>query len=87
MVKGVYSVYDNQAEAFLDPQLYMNDNVARRSFRLMVNNKESLMNHRPDDFTLFKIGEFSSLKGTLLCEKTPKSMGLAREYLEVKKDA
>lgn len=61
-VKGIYSIYDKKSEVYNDPFFAVNDLVAKRTFRSIVNDKNAV-NQFPDDFKMCKIGYFDSSLG------------------------
>jgi len=81
MLMKVVSVYDSKAEVYARPAFVATENAALRSWVDTVNDSSTPMNKHPDDYTLFVLGEYDDVKGVFLNEKTPKSLGLAREFL------
>ncbi len=59
----VYSVFDVKSGIFNTPFFQINDNVARRSFMDLVNDPQSLLYKHPEDFTLWRLGEFDDQLG------------------------
>lgn len=66
MIYGLYAMRDTKV-GFLAPQVDANDKSACRQFKLALATAkgESLMGFCPEDFDLYKIGEFDSEKGTV----------------------
>lgn len=60
----VFTVFDNQAEAFLLPFFAQNRAVGIRMFTDAVNNPESNFNRHPDHYQLFEIGEWDEKAAT-----------------------
>lgn len=58
----VYSIRDTRANNFGFPQVDINDDTAERNFGYAMNG-EGVMNFRPQDYDLYKIGEFDTLTG------------------------
>ena len=75
------SVYDSKAEMFNQPMFFIAKGEATRAFSDIVNTKDSPMNNHPGDYTLFEIGYFNPELGKIEPLATPKSMGLASEYM------
>lgn len=71
MELNMYSVYDRKARIYNSPYVLANDQMAIRSFRLIVNDKESMVHHYPEDFVLYRIGKFNSNTGNLDTEGGP----------------
>lgn len=82
MFKGVFSVYDAAAEAFLEPFFAPTIEFALRSFRQAVNTEGHQFNKFPEDYTLFHLGEFQSDSGHIVSNNTPHSLGVAVTMLE-----
>lgn len=75
----VFSVYDEKAEAFLQPFFTRTVGEAERMFGDAVNDQESPFCKHAADYTLFEIGEFDQALGELVpC--TPRSLGVALTY-------
>lgn len=66
MIYGLYAMRDTKV-GFLTPQIDANDKAASRQFKLALATAraESIMGFCPEDFDLYKIGEFDSEKGTV----------------------
>lgn len=60
---GVFSVYDSKAEGFLAPFYAANNGVAQRIFTNAVRSEGHDFFKFPEDYTLFRIGEFDSFNG------------------------
>lgn len=86
MQLSIYSIFDSAASAFSTPFFMQNDGLALRAFMDNVNRKdeESALTKHPDQFTLFRLGKFEDKTGKFEPEESPKSMGLAVEYIEQK---
>lgn len=56
--KLIFSVYDNAAEASLDPFFALTVAVARREFATAVQTEGTKFYSHSSDYTLFLIGEF-----------------------------
>lgn len=83
---NVYSIFDSAASAFATPFFMQNDGLAVRAFSDNINRVEekTALSEHPDQFTLFKIGEFEDKTGVLEKYDTPRSLGLAVEFVEQK---
>lgn len=82
----IYSVYDQAAGAFITPFFQQNDGLAIRAFQGLVNSDDkNNVSQYPDQFTLFKIGEFDDLEGNII-GTDPISLGLALTY-KIAKDS
>ena len=80
MKLGIYSVHDRAAEAYTTPFFLPNDDMAMRSFGACVNQPDHHFKASPADFTLFKVGVFDSLEGSIEHE-APVSLGNGVSFL------
>ena len=65
MTYGVYSIFDSASEVFTAPTIDISDASAVRSFQQAIANSGSIMNFKPDDFSLYQIGNFDVETGFL----------------------
>jgi hypothetical protein len=82
MMLEIYSVYDNKAQAFLQPFFQANNAVAVRSVTQAVNDKTTDFHRWPSDFGLFHIGRFSDSIGTIEGFEVPENLGLLSNFLQ-----
>lgn len=66
MTYGVYSIYDSAAGVFTSPTIDISDASAVRNFQQALVNCGSIMNFKPDDFSLYQIGSFEVESGVLV---------------------
>lgn len=71
MVNLLYAVQDSVAQVFNTPYGAANDEHAMRIFGGAVTNNQSHINKNPEDFRLYKVGEFDDSKGILTAYATP----------------
>ena len=83
----IYAIFDNKAEAYMEPFFAMTPGLALRAFADNTNNPQSIFNKHPEDFSLFEIGEFDDQKGEVIPHKTANNLGLAIQYMETKLEA
>lgn len=77
-----FSVRDVKAEHFNRPMFVNAVGEAMRGFQMECQDPESMLHRFPDDFTLFKVGEFDQVTGYLeACD--PVALCSAREYVKV----
>ena len=81
MIHKIYSVYDDAAKAFLQPFFAVTDGLAIRSFTEAVNDPNTSLSKYPSQFTLFQIGEYEDSDARISIPSTPRSMGLAVEFV------
>ena len=79
----VFTVYDSKAEMYLAPFTVAARGQAVREFESACNDPKTMMCKHPSDFTLFEIGEFDDLKGTLKPYEAKVSIGTAIEFKKV----
>lgn len=65
MKYGVYAIYDSAAHVFSAPTIDISDASAVRGFQQAIANSGSLMNFKPDDFSLYQVGTFDVETGEL----------------------
>lgn len=67
-MKGVIYCYRDVENGFTTLYVDTNDNSAMRGFAYAVN-REGLMNFRPNDYALYRLGMFDSDTGEITVEK------------------
>lgn len=82
MQKYLFSVYDVKANAFSNPFVAVNSNVALRSFATAANDANSEICQYPTDFILYQIGSFDDLSGILTPETERIHLGIASQFKE-----
>lgn len=81
----LFSIYDNEAKAYLRPFWSDYKVNAQRSFRGLVNQKDdrdNMVANHPDQFTLFEMGVFNVRTGDFVPNIPPNSLGNGLEYKE-----
>lgn len=69
MILKAFSVRD-VLTGFTTPDFKINEQVALRDFDYIVNNQTGLLNAKPEDYSLFLVGEFNTDTGEFIpCEK------------------
>jgi hypothetical protein len=82
MKLNVYSIFDSAAKAYTNPFFMHNDGLAIRAFSDNVNSEqENNISKHPDQFTLFRIGEFDDSSGEIKTDIV-KSLGTGLQYQE-----
>lgn len=76
----VYTVRDSKAEAYALPFYAHTDGLALRMFETTVNSPDHPIGGHPEDYTLFKLGEFDTDRGIFSCHE-PIAMGNGIEFL------
>lgn len=55
---NIYSVFDVKSQLYGTPFFMLRDEIAQRAFADLVNDKSTMVSRHPEDFLLYKIGEF-----------------------------
>jgi len=66
-----YSILDTKSKVYNQPHFLINDAVAIRQFQMVVNDKESIISKYPEDFRLYRVGEFNLTNGKITPEVNP----------------
>lgn len=80
----VFAVLDMKMKCFMQPFTSMNGGVASRMFQDSITG-DSVIGKHPEDFALYELGEFDEQTGFLQSHVTPVSLGLAVQFMEVKR--
>lgn len=83
----VYSILDLKAGAFCTPFFLTNDNLARRAFGDAVLDSSTGVNKHPEDYNLYRIGEFDDNSGELIKIKCPEFLAKAVDFIATKEVA
>lgn len=81
IIQRMYTIRDNKAECYLSPFFFQRDGEAIRAFDDVVNKSGSQINAHPEDFSLFKVGEFDQDTGSVT-PIAPISLGCALDFLK-----
>lgn len=71
MIKYAVAIRDSRAEVFSDPLFFPARGAAVRAFADVVNDEKSEYAKHPEDYTLFYLGQYDDVAGTLI----PNPMG------------
>lgn len=77
----IYSIFDQAVRSYNQPFFMPADGAAIRLFQNQIGNKDSLLSQHPDQFTLFKIGEFDDKDGSF-STFPPTSLGNGKQYAD-----
>lgn len=80
MIHKMYTVFDTKAEIYLPPIYYKATGEALRAFSDTVNSSDHAFHKHPEDYCLFEIGTYDDQNAGIETI-TPKSLGLAIEYI------
>lgn len=78
----IYAVFDNKAEAFMQPFFADTAGIATRNFQTNVNSPDTILNKYPNDFVLYEIGIFDDAKGQVIPHEHNVNLGMAIDYLK-----
>lgn len=65
MKLNAYTIYDVASGAYMRPFFSQADGMAVRGFKDIANDPEHEVGKHPEDYTLFRIGDFNERTGTL----------------------
>lgn len=65
MIHKMFSVYDEKAKAYLPPFFLHTVGMAHRAFADAVNDPSHMFAKHPEDFYLFRVGEFNDESGVV----------------------
>ena len=82
MTKLMYVTYDSKAQTYTTPFYALNQGSALRSFIDIAHDTKHPIGQHPEDYTLFCIGEYDELKGTVKMFEAKKSLGVAQEFIK-----
>lgn len=85
MKQPIYAVRDRHV-GFMRPTIDINDQTATRNFKYAVNNPGSDVGFNPQDYSLYRIGEYESDTGMITPLDVPQLVCEAVSLLEVKTD-
>lgn len=71
MKTGAFSIYDAKAEYYSPPFFYKTNGMAIRAFTELVNDQNSSVSKHPDDYRMFRVGDFDDDTAQLTSEKAP----------------
>ncbi|PWN77291.1 hypothetical protein CV717_28670 [Bacillus cereus] len=74
MKLSVYTIFDEKAMVYNKPFFLLNDDVCHRTMLDLVNNPETDIAKHPEDFILFKIGEYDDGTGVITNIPNAKTM-------------
>lgn len=66
MKYGLYCMRDEIAQTFGTVVQDINDDCARRNFRFGLENSKDVRNFSPEDFSLYKVGEYDDTTGEVI---------------------
>lgn len=76
----IFCVFDSVAGAYLQPFFMQSKGEALRGWIDVVNDPKTSFNKHPADYTLFELGEYDSLTGSIVTHEVKISLGTALEH-------
>lgn len=73
---GMYSIFDEKADAYLPPFMLPNDPMAVRTFCDCVADQTHAFGRNPADYTLFRLGTFDTTGADIHLQRTTIITGL-----------
>lgn len=77
MILNVYAIFDTAAKAFATPFFMHNDGLAIRAFSDNVNTSDTMIAKHPDQFYLYRLGQFDDQTAMFTQDEAPESLGCA----------
>lgn len=71
MKQNIYTVLDQKAGAYLAPFFMLNDGMAVRTIENCLFDKDHQFFRHPEDYLLYKIGEYDDLQGLIYGTNEP----------------
>jgi len=79
---NIYTIYDIKANAYLTPFFLPTDGMATRTFADCANDPQHQFGKHPEDYILWKIGNYDDAIGIITPLETHEALGKAVEYLD-----
>jgi len=77
---SIFSVYDSKTEIFSTPSFLLNKGTALRAILEAANDPSSSLSKYPADFTVFELGVFDDVEGTITMHPAKISLGTILEH-------
>lgn len=81
----ICSIQDTRAAAWMNPMFFQSAQQAIRSFEDAVNQKDSEFGRHPEDYILFRLGEFDQRTGEIELEG-PESLVLGSNLQRMERE-
>ena len=66
MKRNIYMVFDTAAAIYMGPIIHRTDGEALRDFEAVSTNADTKIGQNPEDFSLYRVGEFNDHDGILV---------------------
>lgn len=75
----LFSIRDSKAQAYLPPRAYRTRSEAIRALQMEMDNKESMINKFPLDYSFHELAEWDELKGNILPYSPSELIGICAD--------
>lgn len=82
MKHQIYSIYDSKAKGWWKPFYAVREGDVMRQWMDLANDKKHPIGQHPEDYSLFKIGEWDDDDCQLIMLKEKVSIGVAIQFLK-----
>jgi hypothetical protein len=82
----IFAIYDKKAEAHLNPFFLSQKGQALRELQQAVQNEKTMIFQYPEDFSLWKLGDFDNRTGILIPLVKPEFLEEASVYAKDKSE-
>lgn len=86
MIMQMFSIFDVKAKAYTQPFFMPQKGQALRDFDGVVNNEQTPVNKYPEDFSLYKLGEFDNISGKVVSLNQPEFLANAVDFVKKEKN-
>lgn len=81
MIHNIFTIYDEKAAAYLPPFFLPTDGMAIRTFSSCINSPDHQFGAHPQDYTLFKLGQYDDNTAELISSTRTISLGNGVEFI------
>lgn len=85
MLLKVFSIRDEKGKCFGQPFFMAHNGMALRAFSDLIQDNKTTVNHHPEDFKLYLLGEFDDNSGGLSDVPQPEFLAHATDFVVDKK--
>lgn len=84
MILHAYAIFDSAIGAYNSPFFMQTDGMAIRAFSDNVNSPDSALSKHPDQFILYRLGDYDDQTGMFTQDQAPKSLGNGAQFFNPK---
>lgn len=70
-MKQIFSIYDKKGQCYLSPIVLSHKGQALRELENLVVRSQNLISQYPDDFAMYKLGDFDDISGKIVPTTVP----------------